>query len=84
MGALFVISAALTFLALKALTKAPKVSVQAAPASAVASYGSITRGVQVYATPTILVINKQGKAIVLTGLQDTYAIAQAIGEARSS
>jgi hypothetical protein len=75
---------ALTFLALQPLTKAPKVSVQAAPASAVANYGSITRGVQVYATPTILVINKQGKAIVLTGLQDTYAITQAIGEARSS
>lgn len=75
---------ALTFRALQPLTKTPKVSIQAAPASAVANYGSITRGVQVYATPTILVINKQGQAIVLTGLQDTYAITQAIGEARSS
>jgi hypothetical protein len=75
---------ALTFLALQPLAKAPKVSVQAAPASAVANYGSITRGVQVYATPTMLVINKQGQAIVLTGLQDTFAIAQAIGEAQGS
>jgi hypothetical protein len=75
---------ALTYAALRPLLKFPKISILAAPASAVANYGSVTRGVQVYATPTILVINKQGQAIVLTGLQDAYAVAQAIGEARSS
>jgi hypothetical protein len=53
-------------------------------ASQVASYGSITRGVQVYATPTILVINKTGKTITLTGLQDAFSIEQAIDEARNS
>jgi|SRR5580692_2436558 hypothetical protein len=61
-----------------------KVSVLEAPASQVASYGSITRGVQVYATPTILVINKQGHAIVMTGIQDAFAVEQAVAEARSS
>jgi hypothetical protein len=61
-----------------------KVSVLEAPASQVASYGSITRGVQVYATPTILVVNKQGHAIVMTGIQDAFAVEQAIAEARSS
>jgi hypothetical protein len=61
-----------------------KVSVLEATASQVASYGSVTRGVQVYATPTILVIDKQGHAIVLTGIQDAFAVEQAIAEARSS
>jgi hypothetical protein len=53
-------------------------------ASQVASYGSITRGVQIYATPTILVINKSGQTTVLSGLQDAFSIEQAIDEARSS
>lgn len=53
-------------------------------ASQVASYGSITRGVQVYATPTLFVVNKQGHATVLTGLQDAFSIEQAIDEARNS
>jgi hypothetical protein len=65
-------------------SRSQKVSVLEAPASQVASYGSITRGVQVYATPTILVINKQGHAIVMTGIQDAFAVEQAIAEARSS
>jgi hypothetical protein len=54
------------------------------PASQVASYGSITRGVQVYQTPTLLVVNKSGHTIVLTGVQDAFSIEQAIDEARSS
>ncbi len=53
-----------------------------APASQVASFGSITRDVQVSATPTIFVINKKGQTIVLSGLQDAYSIEQAIDEAR--
>jgi hypothetical protein len=56
----------------------------ASPASQVASYGSITRGVQVYQTPTLLVVNKTGHTIVLTGVQDAFSIEQAIDEARSS
>lgn len=53
-------------------------------ASQVASYGSITRGVQVYGTPTILIVNKRGETTVLTGVQDAFSIEQAIDEARNS
>jgi hypothetical protein len=60
------------------------VAVREAAASQVASYGSVTRGVQVDTTPTILVINKRGQALVLTGVQDSFSIEQAIAEARSS
>jgi hypothetical protein len=49
----------------------------------VASYGTITRGVQVYGTPTMLVINPHGRVITLTGSTDTYSIEQAIKEARA-
>ncbi len=73
-----------TYRAVQSLRSAHNVSVQEALASQVANYGSVTRGVQLYATPTILVINKQGHAIVLTGVQDAYSIEQAIAEARSS
>jgi hypothetical protein len=52
------------------------------PASQVATYGSITRGVQVYQTPTLLIVNKSGQTTVLTGLQDALSIEQAIDEAR--
>jgi hypothetical protein len=58
-----------------------RVAVQEALASQVASFGSVTRGVQVYATPTLFVINKHGHAIVLTGLQDAFSIQQTIDEA---
>ncbi len=54
------------------------------PASQVTSYGSITRGVQVYSTPTLFIVNKRGQTTVLTGLQDALSIEQAIDEARSS
>ena len=53
-------------------------------AGQVASYGTITRGVQVYSTPTIFIVNKQGHATVLSGLQDAFSIEQAIDEARNS
>jgi hypothetical protein len=48
----------------------------------VATFGAVTRGVQVYGTPTLLVVGKSGQAQVLTGLTDAYAIEQAISEAR--
>jgi hypothetical protein len=70
--------------AVQAVTGHGKVSVHLAPPSQVASFGSITRGVQVYGTPTVLVIGKAGQATVLTGLTDAYAIRQAIAEARSA
>jgi hypothetical protein len=61
-----------------------RLAVQEAPASQVASYGSVTRGVQVYATPTLFVINKHGHAIVLTGVQDAFSIEQTIAEVAQS
>jgi hypothetical protein len=69
--------------ALRPLAKrGSKIFVQEAPPSQVASFGSVTRGVQVYATPTILIVNKRGQTTTLTGLQDTYSILQAVAEAR--
>ncbi len=59
-----------------------KVAVHEAPASQVASFGSITRGVQVYGTPTLLIVGKHGQTRTLTGLQDAYSVRQAIDEAR--
>jgi hypothetical protein len=61
-----------------------KVVVQTAKASEVASFGSITRGVQVYGTPTTLVVGKSTQVKVLTGLTDAYSLEQAIAEARHS
>jgi hypothetical protein len=62
--------------------KQHKVAVTVASPGEVASFGSITRGVQVYGTPTVLVIGKSRQATVITGFTDTYAIQQAIAEAR--
>ncbi len=59
-----------------------RIAVDDAAPGQVASFGTITRGVQVYGTPTMLFINKHGEAVTLTGLQDEYAIAQAVREAR--
>jgi len=51
-------------------------------ANQVASFGTITRGIQVYGTPTFLVIGPHGKTLTLTGLQDVYALQQSVSEAR--
>ncbi len=59
-----------------------KIAVNLASANQTATFGTITRGIQVYGTPTMLVIDKHGKAIVLNGLQDAFSIEQAIDEAR--
>ena len=50
----------------------------------VASFGSITRGVQVNGTPTLLIVNRYGQVRTLTGLTDAYSMEQAIDEARHS
>jgi hypothetical protein len=70
--------------AVRAVAHDSRVAVREATAGQVANYGSITRGVQIYATPTVLLINKQGKALVLNGVQDTFSIEQAIAEARTA
>jgi hypothetical protein len=53
-------------------------------AKTVTSFGAITRQVPVYGTPTILIIGTKGRTTSLTGLQDAFAIEQAIREARST
>jgi hypothetical protein len=60
------------------------VAVHSSSAGQVAAYGTVTRGVQVYGTPTVLVIGRSGKANVITGLTDEYSLRQAISEARKS
>ncbi len=60
------------------------IAIDRARANAVATFGTITRGVQVFGTPTLLVLNHKGQVTTLTGLQDSYTIAQAIREARKS
>jgi hypothetical protein len=57
-------------------------AVHAAHAKEVASFGTITRGIQVYGTPTLLLVGKHGRTLVLTGLQDAFAIRQAVSEVR--
>jgi cobalamin biosynthesis Mg chelatase CobN len=52
--------------------------------SQVASFGSFTSAVPVYATPTILIVNRHGHTTTVSGLTDAFSIEQAIGEARSS
>jgi hypothetical protein len=58
------------------------IAVNVASSHEVAAFGTITRGVQVYGTPTLLVVNGKGLTTTLTGLQDAYAIKQAIQETR--
>jgi hypothetical protein len=58
-----------------------KIAVHEVSAAEVASFGSITRGVQVYTTPTLLIINGHRQVTTLTGATDAYSIEQAIEEA---
>jgi hypothetical protein len=60
-----------------------QIAVHEAHANQVADYGTITRGVQIYGTPTLLVINPKGLVITITGITDAYSIEQAIEEART-
>jgi len=61
-----------------------RVAFHEAGAGAVASFGTITRGVPVYGTPTLLVVGKGGQTTVLTGLTDAFAIEQVIAETSHS
>jgi hypothetical protein len=59
-----------------------KIAIDEALPSQVASFGTVTRGVQVFGTPTLLFVNGKDQALVRTGFQDAYSIAQAVREAR--
>jgi len=61
-----------------------KLAVHLAHSSEVGSFGSFTHTVQVYSTPTILLINKQGKTSSLTGLTDAFSIQQWIKEVKKA
>jgi hypothetical protein len=61
-----------------------KLAVHVALSSQVGSFGDFTHTVQVYSTPTILLINKAGKTASLTGLTDAFSINQAVGEVKSA
>jgi hypothetical protein len=58
-----------------------KLTLHVAPAAAVGSFGTFTRTVQVYSTPTILLINHNGATSSVTGLTDVFSIEQAVREA---
>ena len=60
------------------------IAVHYSSAAEVGQYGTITRSLQVFQTPTMLVIGPSGKTKTLTGLADSFAIQQAIAEARRS
>jgi hypothetical protein len=59
-----------------------KIAVHDALAKQVGSFGSITQAIQVYETPTILLVNRHGVTTTLTGLTDVYSLEQTIEEAR--
>jgi hypothetical protein len=61
-----------------------KIAVHYALADQVGSFGSITKAIQVYQTPTILLLNKKGLTTTLTGFTDAFSIEQTIGEARQA
>lgn len=52
------------------------------PISKVGDYEKITSDVQVYGSPTILVIGTDRKATALTGFLDATTVVQAVGDAR--
>lgn len=62
----------------------PRVAVHYASAGQVGAFGTITHAVQVTQTPTLLIVNPHGQTTVLTGLNDAFAIQQAVAESRHS
>lgn len=60
------------------------IAVHVARASEISAFGSFTKAVQVFSTPTILLINAQGKTSSLTGLTDTFGIEQAVREVKQA
>ena len=59
-----------------------RVAMHTAAANQVSAFGSITRDVQVFQTPTLLIVNPKGQVTTVTGYTDAYALEQTIHEAR--
>jgi hypothetical protein len=58
------------------------VAVHTSAASQVGAYGTITRDIQIYQTPTLLVVNPHRQVTTVTGYTEAYALEQTIREAR--
>jgi hypothetical protein len=58
------------------------IAVHFAQADQVNSFGSITRDIPVYQTPTLLIVTPKRQVTTLTGLTDHFSIEQAVAEAR--
>ncbi|HWX45725.1 MAG TPA: hypothetical protein VNY52_10450 [Solirubrobacteraceae bacterium] len=58
------------------------VVLHSASAAQVNSFGTVTRDIQVYQTPTLLIVNHSHQVTTLTGYTDAFAIEQAVAEAR--
>jgi hypothetical protein len=69
-------------LALVARAYKGKLAVHRALPKQVGAFGSFTRAIQVYSTPTILIVNRHGQASTVAGLTDAFSLKQAIQEAR--
>jgi hypothetical protein len=59
-----------------------KLAVHVASSGQVGDFGTFTRAVQVYSTPTVLLVNSKGVASTVTGLTDAFSIAQAVKEVK--
>ncbi len=59
-----------------------RVAVHTAAANQTSAFGSITQDVQVYQTPTLLIVNPKGQVTTVTGYTDAYSLEQTIREAR--
>jgi len=57
-----------------------KIAVHKSPAAEVASYGSFTRTIQVYQTPTLLIVNPKGQTVAIPGITDAFSIEQTLDE----
>jgi hypothetical protein len=61
-----------------------KLALHVALSAQVGSFGTFTRTVQVYGTPTILLINHKGATSSVSGLTDAFSIEQAVREAEQA
>jgi hypothetical protein len=61
-----------------------ELAVQVARSGQVGSFGTFTRAVQVYGTPTILMVNTKGVTSSVPGLKDAFSIEQAVREAKQA
>jgi len=59
-----------------------KLAVHSALPKQVGAFGSFTRAIQIYSTPTIVLVNGHGQARTVAGLTDAFSLKQAIQEAR--